>query len=123
MSHTKLLLRHFFSNTFFQCYKTKSQEAVKKLYERQKKELKETEELIKSLELDIREQQQQGYHNSYNNSYNNSTVMISTDDCNNTNTTSSSTSSIAASLLASFDYGFVSRSEGCRFEDVDDFSE
>lgn len=39
------------------------------------------------------------------------------------NSTQVPSSSIATSLLSGFDYGFVSRSEGCRFEDVRDFDE
>ena len=71
-----------------------------KLLERQRKEVKETEELIKNLQLEMINNQ-------------------------NINTTDSSPEapSIAASILAGFDYGFVSRSEGCRFENVNDFNE
>lgn len=77
-----------------------AKEALTKLLERQRKEVKETEELIKNLQLEMINNQ-------------------------NINTTDSSPEapSIAASILAGFDYGFVSRSEGCRFENVNDFND
>jgi len=72
--------------------------ALMKLLERQRKEMKQTEELIENL--------------------------ISDDINLDSNATSTHhASSIAASLLSGYDYGFVSRSEGCRFENVQDINE
>jgi ubiquinol oxidase len=78
-----------------------AKEALMKLLARQQKEVQETEELIKNLRFD------------------------SQGESTGSNITDSNfeAPSIAASILAGFDYGFVSRSEGCRFENVNDFND
>ena len=72
-----------------------------KLLARQKKEVRETEELIKDLQFD----------------------MLNNDPVTANSTNVAQRPSITSSLLSGFDYGFVSRSEGCRFENVNDFNE
>ena len=71
-----------------------------KLLKRQLKEVQETEQLIEQLQFDMASDQSGGNNATY----------------------TAETPSIAASILAGFDYGFVSRSEGCRFENVNDFN-
>lgn len=82
-------------------FRMDKKEALMKLLARQQKEVEETEELIKNLRFD------------------------SQGESTGSNITDSNfeAPSIAASILAGFDYGFVSRSEGCRFENVNDFNE
>eukprot|EP00551_Chaetoceros_affinis_P007779 CAMPEP_0203670360 /NCGR_PEP_ID=MMETSP0090-20130426/6448_1 /ASSEMBLY_ACC=CAM_ASM_001088 /TAXON_ID=426623 /ORGANISM="Chaetoceros affinis, Strain CCMP159" /LENGTH=547 /DNA_ID=CAMNT_0050535193 /DNA_START=83 /DNA_END=1726 /DNA_ORIENTATION=+ len=77
-----------------------AKEALMKLLARQQKEVKETEELIKNLEIDMANDDLFATNNNFTNAV--------------------KAPSIASSILAGFDYGFVSRSEGCRFENVDD---
>lgn len=78
-----------------------------KLLDRQQKQVQETEALIKNLQ-----------DSSLNDGGNNNQILS-----NSANITETNTPSITASLLSGFDYGFVSRSEGCRFENVNDFNE
>ncbi len=74
---------------------------MKKLLDRQRKQVKETQELIRNLDDGILTGDYQSL---------------------STNITETNAPSIAASLLSGFDYGFVSRSEGCRFENVNDMN-
>ena len=78
-----------------------------KLLDRQQKQVRETEALIKELK-----------NGSLNGDGNNNQSLS-----NSANRTETNTPSITASLLSGFDYGFVSRSEGCRIENVNDFNE
>lgn len=71
-----------------------------KLLKRQKKEVQETEELIENLTLEM---------------LNNDRVAVNS-------TTLADAPSIASSILAGFDYGYVSRSEGCRVENLEYFN-
>ena len=72
-----------------------AKEALTKLLERQQHEVQQTLDLIANLELENYEE-----HSAFESGDNNST--------------SSEPSSIAASIAAAADYGFISRSEGCR---------
>ena len=76
---------------------------------RQQKQLQETEEMIKNLQ----DSDTAGIGYS---------PLSSSGRVNATETSYGAAKSIAASLLSGFDYGFVSRSEGCRFENVNDFN-
>lgn len=78
-----------------------AKEALMKLLARQKKEVRETEDLIKDLQFD----------------------MLNNDPVTANSTNVAQRPSITSSLLSGFDYGFVSRSEGCRFENVNDFND
>lgn len=76
-----------------------AKEALKKLLARQQKEVRETQELIQNLQFDIEDQ------------------------IGNATTSEVLSSPIATSLLSGFDYGFLTRSEGCRFGSVNDFDD
>ena len=72
-----------------------------KLLEKQKRELRDTENLLKQL--------------TPTEVTTNSTIF----SLSNGSTSMSNATSITASVFAGVDYGFVSRSEGCRFESLE----
>ena len=78
---------------------------MKKLLVRQQREIRQTETLIANLE--------QGQTLSLNKNI--TTSFIGDDEI--------SSNSVMTAFLSAFDYGFVSRSEGCRFQNVNDFNE
>jgi len=79
--------------------KVVAKEALTKLLARQQSDVQQTLDLITNLELE-------GYEQS---------IYESEQDDNNNNTSSlAEPASIAASIAAAADYGFISRSEGCR---------
>lgn len=85
---------------------------MKRLLDRQQKQVQETQELIQNL-------QDEFIHRDLDQN-----ELFSMSNSNSTETLlERKAPSIATSLLSGFDYGFVSRSEGCRFENVNDFNE
>jgi len=83
-----------------------AKQALTKLLEKQRKELLATEELIRNLKISELDREISDLHNS-------------TDGSN----PQQDASSLAASIYAGADYGFNSRSDGCRFEDVEDLTD
>ncbi len=96
------------------------QDALKKLLARQQRDVQQTLDLIRSLDLD----------DDINDNDNDNERTSSYDVHSNSKHTASHTASsadrllktvptIAASVASGADYGFVSRSEGCRFSTID----
>lgn len=105
--------------------------ALHKLLDRQQRDVQQTMDLLHSLELDYNnfDMRQWIDDDGYNNSWDSMEVADEEDvvgaighkEANITSSPSQSTlpstaSSITASVVAGVDYGYISRSEGCRFE-------
>lgn len=93
-----------------------AKEALGKLLARQKREIRETEALIASLSS----LEDAAFASNFTNS-DMGMEEISTSSASAL--LDSNSQVIAKSVMTAFDYGFISRSEGCRFADVDDFNE
>jgi hypothetical protein len=101
-----------------------AKEALSKLLARQKREILETEALLASLSSLEEPATTQIETTSFATNFTNSDVGVEDITSNSASASLFSNSqAIATSVTAAFDYGFISRSEGCRFEDVDDFNE
>ena len=84
--------------------------ALLKLLEKQKRELKDTENLLQQLSLETNNNE------TYSSLFN--STSTATTPTTTTFTSMTNASSITASVFAGVDYGFQSRSEGCRFESL-----
>jgi len=92
--------------------KKMAKDALSKLLERQQRDVEQTLDLLQNLDVDyelFEEQQQQHYNAVFEDGFN----ITSQSQLTN------ATPSITASVASGADYGFISRSEGCRFESID----
>lgn len=90
-----------------------AKDALNKLLQRQQRDVQQTLDLLQNLAEVI--DHEEAYEN--NNNFNDVTSFLTTN--NDTDTTTTTTlSSITASVAAGADYGFISRSEGCRTESI-----
>jgi len=93
-----------------------AKEALNKLLEKQQRDVQQTLDLIENLELDYEVYEQQQQNDAIFDENFNVTSFMNGDTFNST---AAEIPSITASIAAGADYGFISRSEGCRFESID----
>eukprot|EP00585_Thalassiosira_rotula_P012442 CAMPEP_0196131836 /NCGR_PEP_ID=MMETSP0910-20130528/1674_1 /TAXON_ID=49265 /ORGANISM="Thalassiosira rotula, Strain GSO102" /LENGTH=637 /DNA_ID=CAMNT_0041391349 /DNA_START=317 /DNA_END=2230 /DNA_ORIENTATION=+ len=87
-----------------------AKDALNKLLQRQQRDVQQTLDLLENLAEVI------DHEEAYENNDFNATSFLTTN--NNETTTTTTLSSITASVAAGADYGFISRSEGCRTESI-----
>ena len=89
-----------------------AKEALCKLLDRQQKEMQQTLDLIEDLEIDyeefIQKQQLEIEKQIFDSNFNISSLEEGVDEA----------PSITASIASGFNYGYISRSEGCRYESI-----
>jgi len=89
-----------------------AKEALCKLLDRQQREMQQTLDLIEDLEIDydefVKKQQLEIEKQIFDSNFNISSLEEGVDEA----------PSITASIASGFSYGFVSRSEGCRYESI-----
>ncbi|KAL7533274.1 hypothetical protein ACHAXR_005137 [Thalassiosira sp. AJA248-18] len=86
-----------------------AKEALNKLLERQQRDVQQTLDLLENLDY---EKQQQQNDFIFDENFNVTSLTTAADP-------TAAASSITASVAAGVDYGFISRSEGCRVESID----
>ena len=100
-------LYFIFSLTFFHVCTFHFQDALNKLLQRQQKEVQQTLDLLQNLDTDFAQQEE---------AIENFNLTSFAQEIGGTESSSSPTSSIIDSLAAGADYGYISRSDGCRVE-------
>jgi len=83
-----------------------AKDALNKLLERQQRDVKQTLGLLENLDVDYEAHEEQQHNAFLGENYNVTSL-------------SDTAPSITASVASGADYGFISRSEGCRFESID----
>lgn len=88
--------------------KKMAKDALNKLLKRQQRDVEQTLDLLQNIDVDYEQFEQEKNYNA-----------VFDDDFNVTTHSADAAPSITASVASGADYGFISRSEGCRFESID----